>query len=117
MISHSHYALPVSTTLLGRWYYVNAVPTRLVLCQSGSYYVATRSLPRSLTATLILCKFKTCSKFDHVLSVLADLTTFLLRFYYAHLVPTTLIRFPLRSRLLRGLSKDVVGTWPGVTGV
>ena len=55
--SHSHYALPVSTTLLRRWYYVNAVPTTLVLRQSGFYYVVTMFLPRSLAATLLLRKF------------------------------------------------------------
>ena len=51
MVSRSHYALPVSTTLLGRWYYVNAVPTRLALRQSGSYYVANtlRVLIKALT--------------------------------------------------------------------
>ena len=89
MVSQSHYALSVSTTLLGRWYYVNAVPTRVVLRQSGYYYVATRSLPRSLAATLLLRN----------LAVLADHTTLLPRFYYVHPVPITLIRFPLRSRL------------------
>ena len=57
MVSRSHYALPVSTTLLGRWYYVHAVPTRLVLRQCGSYYVSIRSLPRSLAGTLLLRKF------------------------------------------------------------
>ena len=57
MISRSHYALPVSTTLVRRWYYVNAVPTTLVLRQSGSYYVVNRFLPRSLAATLLLRKF------------------------------------------------------------
>ena len=36
MVSRSHYALPMSTTLLWRWYYVNAVPTTLALRQSGS---------------------------------------------------------------------------------
>ena len=54
MVFRSHYALPVSTSLPGRWYYVHAAPTRLVLRQCGSYYVATRSLPRSLTGTLLL---------------------------------------------------------------
>ena len=39
---------PVSTTLLRRWYYVNVVLTTLVLRRPGSYYVVTRSLPRSL---------------------------------------------------------------------
>ena len=53
IVSRSHYALPISTTPLGRWYYVHAVPTRLVLRQCGSYYVATRLLPRSLAATLL----------------------------------------------------------------
>ena len=48
---------PLFTTLLRRWYYVNAVPTTLVLRQYGSYYVITRSLPRSMTATLLLRKF------------------------------------------------------------
>ena len=57
MVSRSHYALPMSTTLLRRWYYVNAVPTTLVLRQSVSYYVVTRSLTRSLVATLLLRKF------------------------------------------------------------
>ena len=58
MVCRSHYALPVSTTLVRRWYYVNAVPSTLVLRQSGSYvyYVVTRSLPRSLGATLLLRK-------------------------------------------------------------
>ena len=46
------YSIP--TTLIKCWYYVIAVPTTLVLRQSGSYYVFTRSLPRPLTATLIL---------------------------------------------------------------
>ena len=54
MVSSFHLAIPVSTTPLRRWYYVNAVPTTLVLRQSGSYYFATRSLPRSLAA-------RTCS--------------------------------------------------------
>ena len=116
MLSRSHYALPVSTTLLRRWHYVNTVSTTLVLCQSGSYYVVTRSLPRSLAA-LLLRKFRTCSKFDHVLAVLADITTLLPRFYYAHPGPTMLIRFSLHSRFLKERSKDVVETWPGVTGV
>ena len=40
-------------------------------------------------------------KFDHVLAVFADLTALLLRFYYVHPVPTTLIRFPLFSCLFR----------------
>ena len=53
MLSRSHYALPVSTTLLRRWHYVSTVSTTLVLCQSGSYYVVTRSLPRSLAAMLL----------------------------------------------------------------
>ena len=57
IVSRSHYDLLVSATLLGRWYYVHAVPTRLVLRQCGSNYVATRSLPRSLAATLLLRKF------------------------------------------------------------
>ena len=46
-LSLSHYALPVSTT----------TPTTLVLRQSGSYNVVTRSLPHSLAATLLLRKF------------------------------------------------------------
>ena len=46
-VSLSHYALPMSTTLLRRWYYVNAVPTTLVL----------RSYSISLVATLLLRKF------------------------------------------------------------
>ena len=57
MVSRSYYALPVSTTLIGHWYYVYAFPTRLVLSQHGSYYVVTKSLPRSLAATLLLRKF------------------------------------------------------------
>ena len=48
MVTRSHYALPVSTTLLQYWYYVNAFPTTLVLRQSGYYYVVSRSLPRSI---------------------------------------------------------------------
>ena len=36
IVCRSQYALPVSTTLLRRWYYVNAVPTTLVLHQSSS---------------------------------------------------------------------------------
>ena len=64
------------------------------------YYVVSRSIPRPLTATLVLRKF-TCSKFDHVLAVHADLTTLLPRFYCAHPVPTMLIRFPLRSHLFK----------------
>ena len=41
MFSRTNYALPVYTTLLRRWNYVNAVPTTLALRQSGSYYVVT----------------------------------------------------------------------------
>ena len=109
----SNYALLVSTMLLRRKYYVNAVPTIVALCQSGSYYVVTMSLPRPLTATLVLRKFWTCSKFDHVLAVLAHLTTLLprlCRFYHAHQTPTSFS--PLRERI-----KDIVETWPGVSGV
>ena len=54
MVSRSHYAFPVSTTLMRRWYYVNAVPTTLVIRQYGSYYVVFRSLPPSLAAMLLL---------------------------------------------------------------
>ena len=56
MVSHSNYALPVSTTLLRRWYYVNAVPSTLVLRQSGSYYVVTRSLLWPLRSYYVNCK-------------------------------------------------------------
>ena len=94
--------------------YVNTVPATMVLRQPGSYYVVTRSLPRPLTATLLLRKFKTWSKFDHVL---ADLTTLLPRFHYTHPISTTLFMFPFRSHLIRERSKDVVETWSGVTGV
>ena len=98
-------------------YYVNSLPTTLVLRQSGSYYVVTRSLPRPLTAMLLLCKFSTCFKFDHVLPILADPTRLLPRFYYAHPIPTTLIRFPLCFHIFREGSEDVVETWSSVTGV
>ena len=57
MVSRSHCALPVSSTLVRRWYHVNVVPTTLVLRQSGSYYVVNRCLPRSLAATLLLRAF------------------------------------------------------------
>ena len=81
-----HYYLPVSTSIpfLLRWYYVNPVLTTLVLRQSGSYYVGDVSLPRPLTATFLLRKFLTCSKFDYILAVFADIITLLPRFYYAH---------------------------------
>ena len=69
-----------SMPFLLRWYYVNPVLTTFAL---GPHYA--------------LWPLR-CSKFDHVLAVLADLTTLLQHFYYAHPVPTTLIRFPLRSR-------------------
>ena len=42
-LSRSHYAFPVSTTLLRRWCYANVVPTTLVLRQSSSYKVDTDS--------------------------------------------------------------------------
>ena len=51
------YPVTMSTTLLRRWYYVNAVPTTLILSQSGSYYVVARFLSRSLVAMLQLRKF------------------------------------------------------------
>ena len=57
IVCRSQYALPVSTTLLRRCYYVNAVPTMLVLRHSGSYYVVTGSSLRSLAAMLLLRKY------------------------------------------------------------
>ena len=65
---------------------------------------------------LLLRKFWTCSKFDHILAVLADFTSLLPCFYYTHPVPTTLIRFPLHSHHFRERSKDIVETWSGVVG-
>ena len=109
---------PVPTTpfpCLPRSYDVGTTSMPFLLCWHNANpvlttYVVTRSLPRSLAATLTLRKLLTCSKCDHALAVLSDLTTLLPRVFYAHLVPTTLIRFILRSRLFRERSKDVIET-------
>ena len=60
MVSRSYYALLLSTMLIRRWYYVNAVPTTLVIRQSGSYYVFTRALLGSLAAKLLTCLCMAC---------------------------------------------------------
>ena len=96
-----------SMPFLLRWYYVNPVLTTLslgphyALWPLRSYYV----------------------NFEHVQNLTTSLPFLqtLLRSYQAS---TTLIPFLLRSAgshyalaLLRERSKDVVETWPGVTGV
>ena len=45
-----------ATTCLSRSY--DAVPKTPLLCQSGSFYIVTRTLPRPLKATLTLRKFE-----------------------------------------------------------
>ena len=96
LLARLHYALTTlppcafgcrSSKHLTVEYYVNAIPTNLTQSQS----VVTISLTRPLTPTLLLRKCLICSKFDHFIAVLADLTTLLRRIYY------TLIPFLPRS--------------------
>ena len=98
MVSRSHYALQVSTTLLLRWYYVNPVLTTLSL---GPYHA--------------LWRLRSCYvNFEHVQNLTTSLPflQILLRSYHAS---TTLIPFLPRSSgspyalaLFRERSQNVV---------